>query len=204
MKNWLTVSLVVLSLLSPAAIAATVVFSDSFDDGDVSDWVKSTNHAGPSQVDVRSDLFVSPGFALWTYLDAPPGGSNLTTTGTHEFVAPVSGNYELTLSAISTSCVGCTVSYEVFVDGIRLDRKSAPTSFESRLFSLPGLAAGSHTLGLGIHTDVAIAGRFNASFDDVVISTTALVPEPAAYVTMCIGLVVVFFLSVPKARRFST
>ena len=178
----------VLAATTSAASAATIVFSDDFDDGDVSDWVKSTNYGGSSVVTVRSDSFVSSGFALYTYLDAPPGGTNLVVRASHDFFAPVAGDYLLELSARSSPCSGCTMSYDVLVDGGSLARTFAPTAFEARSFTLTGLAAGTHTLTLGMHTTNASSGRFNASFDDVRISTTAPIPEPGTWALMLGGL----------------
>lgn len=177
-----------LALAASAASAATTVFSDSFDDGDVSDWTLSTNYAGTTFLGVRSDAFVSPGFALYTWLQAPPGGIQLIARGSRTFTAPVAGDYLLDLFARSSPCEGCTISYDVLVDGVLLSRKATPDTFEARSFALPGLSAGAHTLTLGIHTTNASSGRFNASFDDVVISTTAPIPEPGSWALMAGGL----------------
>jgi hypothetical protein len=189
MLRLLPVVLLALAGLSPVAGAATTtVFSDNFDDGIVSDWIKSSNYPGTTEVTVRSDSFVSPGFSLWTYFDAPPVGSNLVVTATHAFSAPVTADYSLSVSARSAECEGCTMSYDVYLDGVLLDRKFSPLAFENRLFTLSSLSAGGHTLGLGIHSDVAFIGRFSASFDDVTITTAAPIPEPSAYLTMLAGL----------------
>lgn len=80
------------------------------------------------------------------------------------------------------------MSYDVIVDGVSLDRKFQPDSFEARSFVLTNLAPGTHTLTLGMHTTNASSGRFNASFDDVVISTTAPVPEPGTVAMFLAGL----------------
>jgi hypothetical protein len=61
-----------------------------------------------------------------------------------------------------------------------LDRTHAPSAFESVSLPLNVLAAGTHSLTLGIHTTNASSGIFSASFDDVSISTEAVVPEPSA------------------------
>lgn len=177
-----------LALATSAASAATTVFSDNFDDGDVSDWTPTTNYGGTTFLGVRSDSVVSPGFALYTWLQAPPGGIQLVARGSRAFSAPVAGDYLLDLSARSSPCDGCTISYDVLVDGVLLSRKAAPNAFEARSFALTGLAAGAHTLTLGIHTTNASSGRFNASFDDVVISTTAPIPEPGTWALMAGGL----------------
>ncbi len=67
---------VCVGLSAMAANATTIVFSDNFDDGDVTDWVKSSNYGGATTVAVDAGLAVS-GSSLFTYLNAPPGGSNL-------------------------------------------------------------------------------------------------------------------------------
>lgn len=180
--------------MTSSASATSVVFSDNFDDGDVSDWSIQTNAIGETKVAVQRDSFVSPDFSLQVYLDAPPAGSNLFATATKTFLAPVSAEYSLDFYARSTFCDVCLISYEIFVDGIRITRTSAPSAFESRTFSLPALAAGVHTLGLGVHTDTAFSGRFNASFDNVKISTTAPIPEPEIYFQMIAGLCMIGFI----------
>lgn len=183
-SRWMPLALasamLMLMLSTLEATAATVVFSDNFDDGNVSDWTASTNGPATPVVTVRSDSFVSGPYSLWTYFNAPPGGSNLVVRASHAFTAPVMADYLLELSARSAPCQGCTMSYDVLVDNVLLTRKFFPNAFEARSFTLSGLAAGAHTLTLGIHTTGASNGRFQASFDDVRISTTAPVPLPAA------------------------
>ena len=188
MKSWLLAVAFACFALPASSQAANVVFADSFDDGIVTDWSMSTNYSGATAVTVRSDYFVSPGFALYTYFDAPPGGSNIYVTASHDFFAPVVADYTLDLSAGSTYCDTCVISYEVYVDGVMRAQTSAPQAFEQRSFFLPALTAGVHVIGLGVSSNFAVFGRFNASFDDVVISTTAPVPEPETYALMLAGL----------------
>lgn len=169
----------------------TTVFSDSFDDGDVSDWVvsSSSNITGPV-VAVRTNSFVSGPGALWTYFLAPSGGTGAGyVRATHTFTAPVTADYTLDLWARSAPCGGCTMFFDVLVDGRSLANDgSAENGFVQRSFSLTALAAGQHELTLGMYTTGASSGRFQASFDDVRISTLAPVPEPAAAWLMLGGL----------------
>jgi len=164
----------------------TVIFTDNFDDGDVSDWTKFSNFGGTTNVTVRGDTFVSAGYSLYTYLSAPPTGSALTVQASHGFTAPSAGDYTLTLWAKSDPCSGCTISYDVIVDGVRLDRKQQTGAFEYRTIYLSNLASGAHTLTLGMFTTVAINGTFSASFDDVSIVTGT--PEPSSALLMISGL----------------
>jgi hypothetical protein len=80
--------------------------------------------------------------------------------------------------------------FEVFVDGLQLASDgSAPNAFVARSYSLAGLTAGLHTLTLGMSTTGASSGRFQASFDDVQITTLAPIPEPAGAALLLLGLV---------------
>jgi hypothetical protein len=169
----------------------TTAFSDSFDDGDVSDWVvSSSGNITVPRVIVREDSVVSGPGALWTFFDAPSGGTGAgVVRATHSFVAPVAADYTLDLWARSAPCGGCTMFFDVLVDGQPITRDgTAQNAFAQRSFSLPGMTAGQHMLTLGMYTDAASSGRFQASFDDVRISTLAPVPEPGAVWLMLGGL----------------
>ncbi len=173
---------------TPTAQATTTVFSDTFESGSASSWTKSTNFAGTTSV-IASAKSHTGLFGLETFLEVPPqSGSNLFVRASHEFTAPVSATYTLDLWARSTPCSGCTISYDVLVDGVSLARTFAPTGFEQRTFSLPGVAAGAHTLTLGMFTTQAVSGHFFAAFDDISISTAAAVPEPETYALLLAGL----------------
>jgi hypothetical protein len=182
-----------LVLATPAA-RATVIFSDNFDDGDVSDWTlsNSPNITAPV-LTVDTAFFTSPGYSLFTYFDAPGGGTGEgTVRATRSFTAPVAGDYTLDLTAMSMECSGCVVSYDVLVDDISLTRTNEEVDLEARSFLLSGLGAGSHSITLGMYTTGAMSGRFLARFDDVVISTDAELPvgtpEPATAAILGAGL----------------
>lgn len=175
---------------SSFALGAVVVFSDNFDDGDVTDWTKTTNYGGPTFVTADTTEFVLPSYSLETYLEPGPSGSDLYVRASHDFSAPVASDYSLNLWARSRDCSGCVISYDVLVDGVLLDRVNQEVDFEQRSFLLSGLAPGTHTLSLGMYTTNASSGRFYAKFDDVVISQ---VPLPAAawlFISALGGLVV--------------
>lgn len=167
-----------LALGAGAAAQALTVFSDGFEDGLADGWSVWAS-AGVTQpvVSVRSDTSHSGQFALWTFFDAPGGGTGANfVRASHDFIAPGAGSYLLDLWGRSAGCGGCTMYFDVLVDGELLTRDgSAPDGFKQATFPLPALSAGSHTLTLGMYTDAASSGRFQASFDDV--SITSSVPE---------------------------
>ncbi len=182
------VGLVFLCLIlasTPCLFATTVIFSDNFDDGDISDWTKSTNYGSTSAIEASSNFVVS-GLSLNTFLIAPPGGTNLVVRAEHDFFAPVTGTYTIDMDASSAICGGCTISYDVLVDNVLQVRKNI-TVFENRSFNI-GLSAGTHTLSLGMHTTNASSGQFNAFFDNVVILTEenvpSAVPEPSSFLLL--------------------
>ena len=183
-----------LACAAPASASLTTVFADTFEDGDVTDWsvTKSGNNISVPQAIVRTDSVHSGNGALWTFFDAPSGGTGAgTVRASHQFTAPVAADYTLTLWARSSACSGCTMSYDVLVDNVSLTRTFAPDTFEQRTFQLSGLGAGTHTLTLGMHTTAASSGRFQATFDDVSITTLAPVPEPQSVALLLAGLGVV-------------
>lgn len=180
-----------LGVWAAQAQAATIVFSDNFEDGNVSDW--SFNSFGYSGTAAHGATAASHSgaYAMETYLIAPPGGVDLIARTSHSFSAPVAGNYKLSLWAKSAPCSGCTMSYDILIDGTSLTRTFA-TSFQEATFNLANLTAGQHVLTLGIHTTNASSGKFVASFDDVTISTEARlpasVPEPGALGLLALGI----------------
>ena len=182
-----------LACAAPASAAVTTVFTDTFEDGSVTDWtVTKSNNISVPQVTVRTDSVASGSGALWTFFDAPGGGTGSgTVRASHLFTAPVTADYTLTLWARSAPCSGCTMSYDVLVDGVSLTRTFQPNAFAQRSFTLTGLGAGEHTLTLGMFTTGASSGRFQATFDDVSITTLAPVPEPQAVALLLTGLGVV-------------
>ena len=178
---------------APASAALTTVFADTFEDGSVADWtITNTANISVPQAIIRTDSVHSGSGAMWTFFDAPSGGSGAgTVRASHTFTAPVAADYTLSLWARSSVCSGCTMSYDVLVDNVSLARAFAPNAFEERVFQLVGLGAGTHTLTLGMHTTAASSGRFQATFDDVSITTLAPVPEPQSVALLLAGLGVV-------------
>jgi hypothetical protein len=163
------------------AQAATVVFADDFNDNDVSDWSFVSNH---------SVAGVDTGGILGPYIDAPPGGSDLTARGTRTLTL-LAGDYTLDLDAFAIVCQGCIVSYDVLFDGALLTRTAGANVFQARSFNLGALAAGSHSITLGMHTTNASSGHFLAKFDNVVLTgdnlVTGGIPEPSAWALMILG-----------------
>ena len=176
--------------MAASAGNAMVVFSDNFDDGDVSDWVKSTNYGGTTSV--QTDGTAVSGLSLFTFLNAPPGGTDLVVWATKSFNAPVAGDYLLSLYAVSTVCSGCIVSYDIFVDAgaTHTSRTNHTAGFQLVEINLNGLAAGSHALTLGVHTTNASSGTFGARFDNVEVSTQAEIPEASTLAALAGGLAV--------------
>jgi hypothetical protein len=193
MSRTLFAVLVASSMLALPASAA-VVFSDNFDDGDVSDWaVSHSGNISVPVVTVDSAFATSAPYSLFTAFSAPDGGVGAGfVRATNSFTAPVAGDYTLDLWAMSMACSGCTVFYEVFVDGGLLAQTNEETALEQRSFSLLGLGAGTHQVTLGMYTTAASSGTFRARFDDVVIATNAEIPvgtpEPATLALFGAGL----------------
>jgi hypothetical protein len=185
-----------LAAIGSAQASPTTVFADNFEDGNVSDWTVSAS-AGVSApvVTVRSDSVHGGSFAMQTYFDAPGGGFGANHVwATHSFDVLVAGDHLLELWARSAPCGGCTMHFDVLVDGVQLARDgSAQNDYDFRSYALDDLAAGTHTLTLGMFTDGASSGRFQASFDDVRISTEAVasVPEPGTLALAAAGLLLV-------------
>ena len=177
-----------------AQAAGAIIFSDNFDDGDVSDWTKTTNYVpgnGTTTITTDNSGSVSApnNFRVFLFL---PGGqdtlSNLFVRGSHDFTTSATVDHTLSLWAQSSLCQGCTISYEVFVDGVSLTQTSFTSGFEFRSFNLTGLTPGVHTLTLGMFTNVANNGSFNAYFDDVLISSAeSVVPEPSTLALLVAG-----------------
>lgn len=168
--------------------SAAVIFSDNFDDGDVSDWTKTTNFLdGDTVVTVRSDSFVSAPYAMLVYLIPRTGsGTDLFVRASKAFTTVVSGSHHIELNASSGSCNGCIISFDVLVDGNLLERAQFTAGFSSRSLNVD-LSAGDHTLTLGMHTTAAFSGTFPASFDNVRISDGRLIPEPGALALLGLG-----------------
>jgi hypothetical protein len=176
-----------LALVVPHA-SASIIFEDNFDDGDVSDWVLSSSPSLTTATLVAdSSTFVSADYSLEPLLIASPGGdqgNSLFVRASHSFVT-AAGDYSLTFSAMSATCGGCTIYYQALVDGTAVTGLPGifATSFQSNSYNLTGLAAGSHTLTLGMFTTAALNGSFYAHFDDVLITgeAPAETPEPATF-----------------------
>ena len=173
--------LAAVAVAAPAQ-AATVVFSDDFDDNDVSDWTFATNH---------SVAGIDTGGILGPYINAPPGGSSLTARASRTLTL-AAGDYTLSLDAFAVLCQGCVISYDVLFNGTLLTRTAGTNNFEARTFDLGALAAGDYTITLGMHTTNATSGHFLAKFDNVVLTaenlvTSDSVPEPGAWALMILG-----------------
>jgi hypothetical protein len=186
-----------------SASATTIVFSDNFDDGDVSDWVKTDNSGGSvnSFVTTTTALPSGSGLAMLVGFNAPPGGSNVEVRATNTFNAPVAGDYDLDMLASNRVCSGCVMSYDVLLNGSSLGRFQAAsnTNVFAHHIDLNGLTAGTHTITLGFHTTGASSGGFTATFDNVEISThESVVPVPGALVG---GLTAIGALAAMAGRR---
>lgn len=193
-------------LSAMSATATTIVFSDDFDDGDVSDWTKTDNAGGSVNSFVTTTAALPPGsgFAMLVGFNAPPGGTNVEVRATNSFTAPVAGDYDLNFLASNRVCQGCVMSYDVLLNGSSLGRfqVASNTNVFAHHIDLNGLAAGTHTFTLGFHTTNASSGGFTATFDNVEISTQeSVVPVPGALVG---GLTALGVLALAARRRGSS
>ncbi len=167
--------------------SAAIIFSDNFNDGDVSDWTETTNY---SPGNGSTGLAAVGSLQAYLFLPGTEGTVfDIFVRGSHTFTTSVAADHTLTLSAMSASCDICTISYQVLVDG-SLVVQDEDLSFQSLMFNLSGLAPGSHTLTLGMFTDFAHSGTFSAWFDDVVITEpeAGAVPEPSTMNLLLGGL----------------
>ena len=182
-RGWSSAAVLAAGILLAAQAHATTVFSDNFNDNDVSDWSFSTNHGTSAGIDV--------GGILGPYIDAPPGGIDLIARASHDVSLAQAGDYTLDLDAFAIHCQGCTVSFDVLFDGSLLLRQATDGAWTHETLNLGALAAGDHVLQLGMHTTNASSGHFQAQFDNVVIDGENLsgpaVPEPAAWALMIVG-----------------
>jgi hypothetical protein len=193
---------VVLWFGASSASATTIVFSDDFQDGDLAGWTLSSNYGGTSGIENTllgggasgSSTLGAGDRSLRAFMVPPPGIPLSNTTFTRavtNFSAFAAGTYTLDLEARSRNCSGCTIFYEILLDGSALIDHTSPSAgnvqaFEAKQFTLAGLSAGTHTLSLGVYTTNASSGEFQAFFDDVVISTD--IPEPATVAIFGLGL----------------
>jgi len=169
------------ALLSPAPARAATVFSDDFSDNDASDWTKSTNYGGTSVVDGSTG-------SMEVYLDAPPGGTDLFVTATHDFTIGADGPLQLSFSAASGPCSGCTIRYNVYLDGVNIYSNPTFGAVELASLALGNLSLGLHTLGLGVTTETASSGHFYATFDNISIVQTPIPPALLMFGTALGGI----------------
>ena len=170
-------------VLVAAQAQATVVFSDDFNDNDLSDWSFSSNYGFSAGLDA--------GGVLGPYINAPPGGIDLNARASHGVTVAQAGDYTLDLDGFAIHCQGCTVSFDVLFDGALLLRKATDGAWTHETLNLGALSTGDHLLELGMHTTNASSGHFLAQFDNVVIDGENLVgpavPEPAAWALLILG-----------------
>jgi hypothetical protein len=171
-------------LLGAAQAQASVVFSDDFNDNDVSDWILASNYSGPSGIDA--------GGVLGPYIDAPPGSPAPIHAEASQVLNLVPGDYSLTFDAYVPSCSGCTISYFVALDtAVKYLHASNGVWDIGQTVDFGPLAGGPHLLSLGMYTTLAISGHFVAKFDNVVLDAERLaptaVPEPATWTMMLVG-----------------
>ena len=173
--------------LTTSASAATL-FSANFNNGDLSGWSLATsNYAGPSGIETVPNGTLNGTNALGVYLDkfGPPFVEefNLFVDASNTFTTSLATNVNLSLEALSVVCQGCIISYYVEFDGTRLATAASQGSVHDLSFNLGVLAAGSHTLTLGMHTTRAVSGRFESMFDNILLTgdvAVGAVPLPGA------------------------
>jgi len=140
---------------------------------------------------------------MHTFLNLPGGEGtffNIFVHASKDFTTTLAVDHTLTLQAQSSPCSGCTISYEVLVDGSLLTQTSFTVGFQPRNFNLAGLTPGVHTLTLGMFTTAANNGGFHAFFDDVLITSPETgVPEPSTTIMLLAG--VTLFGAMSRHRR---
>lgn len=173
-------------LLGSAQAHAATVFSDNFNDNDVSDWTLTTNYAGTAGIDA--------GGVLGPYINAPPGSNSHIFAQASKTMLLTGGDYMLSFDAFSPTCSGCTISYVVTLNGVAEYSHASNGVWDiGRNVNLGPLTTGMYTLGFAMETTNAIAGHFVADFDNVVLDRQeyaapgGAVPEPSAWALMILG-----------------
>ena len=109
------------SLVLGSAATASPVFSDDFEDADISDWTFSDNGFG-SNIITQDTVVASdgtrqfPGSSRAMRMELNPNGTAVGSTvvrATREITIGSGGEYTLDLLAASTPCSGCVISYDV-------------------------------------------------------------------------------------------
>ncbi|MGG7568137.1 hypothetical protein ACQ5SO_18450 [Rhodovulum sp. DZ06] len=178
----------------PVAAPAAVVLEDDFNDGDYSDWTLEAVTLAPgltTQVAGASSPAID-GLALELSLLKTPGtGDNIGPVFRLMRVFEVTDAVEhfFSVFAGNTVCSGCTVSYDVTIDGVLMTRAQDASPFTEAAFSLGVLGAGTHTVGLGVYSTNVSSGKFAAYFDDLSVTNAIAsdVPLPAAAPLLAVG-----------------
>lgn len=174
-----TLALAVAALAIATPASAQVVFFDDFNDGDTVGWTLGTNHD-------NAWIGSSGGNQLLAAFSPGAQGNNFFSRAVTTFTLADISNILLELNGLAAPCSGCTMRYQAYVDGnLVIDGIENVLTYRST--SLNNLAAGSHTLEVGVFSDYAFSGTFYAVLDDVRVTASA-VPEPSSWAMMIGGI----------------
>lgn len=144
-------------LVAPGAASALTIYENDFETGDITDFVltEATVATGLSADFIAVDSPAIGDGALRVALTKQQNTGNdlnpIARVTAEIFVPVAASDYVLDISARTSVCNGCVVSYDVLMDGGLLERDADTAAFAAESYALGFLSVGVHLLTLGVH-----------------------------------------------------